>query len=365
MKRILSVGLLLVLILALLFALGGCGKPEEAAPSPSPTTAVPVPSEKPSPKPSAAPAPSPTAPAFTNPLTGEAVAVDLSMNRPYAIMINNLIAAQPQCGISNADIIFEVPVEGYITRMMAVFQDPTDAGTIGSVRSCRHYYLDLAGAFDAIYIHAGGSPQGYYRLYSYDVDHVDGVNGADDIFYRDEDRLAYMDLEHTLMTSGELIDQYVPTYGFRMEHEAGYTNNLIFAQESALTGGTAASEITVNVTPDKVTRFSYNAQTGKYGVTQYDDTYADGNNDAAFEPANVLVLRADIYVMDDEGRVHVELESSGTGYLFTNGQAAEIKWSKESMDAPFVFTYADGSPMELSVGKSYVCVTYDDSEIIF
>jgi hypothetical protein len=40
-----------------------------------------------------------------NPLTGEASDKDISSVRPYAVMINNIVVAQPQVGISNADII--------------------------------------------------------------------------------------------------------------------------------------------------------------------------------------------------------------------------------------------------------------------
>ena len=37
-------------------------------------------------------------------------------------MLNNLKKAQPQLGNSQADIIYEVPAEGGITRMLAVYQ---------------------------------------------------------------------------------------------------------------------------------------------------------------------------------------------------------------------------------------------------
>lgn len=42
-------------------------------------------------------------------------------SRPYAVMINNIQVAMPQCGTSKADIIYEVLAEGGITRMMAIF----------------------------------------------------------------------------------------------------------------------------------------------------------------------------------------------------------------------------------------------------
>jgi hypothetical protein len=351
--------LIFILVTVMLLAMGACGFREETDETPlESTTPVPSPSDE-------VPSPEPVV-KFTNPLTGEATETDISNQRPFAIMINNLNAAQPQCGISAADIIYEVPVEGNITRMMAVYQDVTHAGVIGSLRSCRPYYLDLALGLDAIYIHAGGSPEAYERLYTYDVDNVDGVNGGEeDIFYRDEARLEIMDYEHTLMTSGDLICQYVPTYDIRMEHEDGYQCNLTFAEDGSTMSGNPASNITVEVTPEKSTSFVYDSTSKKYTVEQYGDEYKDGNNDEPFTPANILVLRTEIYTLDDYGRLHVELEGSGTGYLFCSGKYHEIQWSKDNIYAPFVYTYTDGTPVELNVGKSYICITYDSSSVSF
>ena len=87
-----------------------------------------------------------------NPLTGLATDTDISGKRPFAVMINNIRVATPQCGISKADIIFETLAEGGLTRLMAVYQDIEDVGTIGSVRSARPYYIDIAMGFDAIFV---------------------------------------------------------------------------------------------------------------------------------------------------------------------------------------------------------------------
>lgn len=50
-----------------------------------------------------------------------------------------------------------MPAEGGITRMLAVYQSLEDVGSIGSIRSARPYYIELALGHDALYVHAGGS----------------------------------------------------------------------------------------------------------------------------------------------------------------------------------------------------------------
>ena len=72
-----------------------------------------------------------------NPLTGEEVTAQEAVVRPQSFIINNAEKAWPQCGISEADIVYEWPYEGSATRLMAVFTDCTAAETVGPLRSGR------------------------------------------------------------------------------------------------------------------------------------------------------------------------------------------------------------------------------------
>ena len=63
-----------------------------------------------------------TEPANVNLLTGLPTLTDGAIGkRPVAVMVNNVDAALPQYGISAADLIFELPVEYDLTRLMAVY----------------------------------------------------------------------------------------------------------------------------------------------------------------------------------------------------------------------------------------------------
>ena len=126
MKRVIAILLFVLFCLTLLTA---CGKKAEepveptAAPTAEPAakpTPTPAPTPEPTPEVTSEPSPEP---APINPLTGEPLAAELAAQRPIAVMINNHEDAQPQCGISEASIIYEIPVEGWITRMIGIFQD--------------------------------------------------------------------------------------------------------------------------------------------------------------------------------------------------------------------------------------------------
>ena len=145
-------------LLALLLLLTtGCGK--KSAPTPAEEPETPPVIEEPAAEPEVEPLPD--VPTGTNPLTGLPIEPEYEQRRPVAVMLNNLKKAQPQLGNSQADIIYEVPAEGGITRMLAVYQSLEDVGSIGSIRSARPYYIELALGHDALYVHAGGSPEAY------------------------------------------------------------------------------------------------------------------------------------------------------------------------------------------------------------
>ena len=157
-----------LLALALTVGLTACSSkpPEEPEPPESqPSVSVMAPVE-----------PEPALP-YVNPLTGEGCARDIAQKRPVAVMLNNLKKALPQLGVSQADIIYEAPAEGGITRMLAVFQSVEEVGNIGSVRSARDYYVSLAMGHDALYLHAGGSPGAYAAIKNWGAAAFDCVNG--------------------------------------------------------------------------------------------------------------------------------------------------------------------------------------------
>ncbi len=96
-----------------------------------------------------------------NDLTGEWVTDRTEeYGRPIAVMLNNISDAMPQCDIGKADIVYEMKVEGGITRLLGIFNDYSDLEKLGSIRSCRPYYVTVAMEYDAIYMHYGQSPQG-------------------------------------------------------------------------------------------------------------------------------------------------------------------------------------------------------------
>ena len=133
--------------------------------------------------------------------------------RPYAVMINNIGVARPlQSGLQDAYIIYEMIVEGGITRYLALFRD-VKVDRIGSIRSSRHYYLDYVLENDAIYVHNGQSPQAQSDFSTLGINRIEAEAPNTGI----RDKSLNVAREHTLFTTTDLLNKAYEKTKFRKE----------------------------------------------------------------------------------------------------------------------------------------------------
>lgn len=354
MKRIICSLVAFILIISL----AACSKVPQPLQSETelPTEPAPVTESDdiPEPEPEPESEPEPEIPLRINPLTGEEIDEDVSANRPVAFMINNISVAQPQLGVGNADIIYEALVEGGITRMMAVFQTLPNDISVGSIRSCRHNYIDFAAIYDAIYIHAGASDIGYDALEERNTDHVDALLESN-AFYRDEQRKASMGFEHSLCCKTTDLNRYLSEQTkFSTKHHDRYKCNMKFSDVPAFSGANA-EKVTVSFGKgNKTTQFTYSSETGKYTAEQFGSTYCDGNSDEIIDFKNIVVIKTDVETIDDKGHQNMTITGTGSGYFIRDGKCAEITWTREDQNAQFVYTLDDGSEILYGIGRTYV-----------
>ena len=356
----------LVCLGLLLAALTACGS-KGAASSETGSQSEEIPVIAPVPEPVEEPEPEPVYP-YTNPLTGEGRMEDISGKRPIAVMFNNLEKALPQLGVGQADVIYEIVAEGGITRMMGLFQDIQGVGELGSIRSARDYYVNLAYGHDAIYVHAGGSPQAYEAIKDWGVSAIDFVNGPCGVdSWRDANRRANAGYEHSLLTSSSNLVEQMPSW-FRQEHKDGYQVGWTF-DEQLPAGGEAATALTVPFSTYKTGYFTYQEEDGQYAISQHingnDHTYVDGNTDEPVLVSNVLVLYTDISAIagDSAGRMSVRTTGSGDGILLRDGQLYPITWQRDSKSSCYRFLGETGEEIALKPGSSYINVVKNSAQV--
>ena len=297
---------------------------------------------------------------YFHPLTGETLTAPYSGARPYAVMVNNIWEALPQCGVSQADIIYEILAEGGITRTMAIFTSVEDETPVGSIRSLRPYYLSVARAYDAIVVHAGGSEQAYADLSGSQWDHIDGIRDNGDHYYRIQERIDNAGYEHSLFIHAKDMKDYAGEEDCRLtwENSSPY---FTFSNQT-MTDGEDAQQVKVHFS-QKSTSFAYKQEDGMYYAEEYDEPWIDGNTEQQQSFRNLLVLRAEIQTIDDVGRLDVTLVGSGEGYLIRDGKCVPLTWSRGGEDAPFLYTLEEGTPASFGPGRTYVAVIHTDSNL--
>ncbi|MEK5234721.1 DUF3048 domain-containing protein [Paenibacillus sp. FSL L8-0470] len=339
-SRLIS-GLMLTALL-----LSACGTPSAEnlpAPSPSPTL---------SPVPTASIEPSPTTdPANTGQLSGlTGLPVQGELLRPLAVMINNAPAARPQSGISEADMLYEVLAEGGITRLIGIFQSHTGVVKIGPIRSIRPYLIDIGESYGAVTVHAGGSPAAYAILQGQKKEDMDEIGRAGAYFWRDKERKA----PHNLYSNAAKLREGAGKLGYAEKAQVpGYP----FTDPDFLpTEGEAAVELNVNflLTSYNV-GYKYNPETRTYLRWVNGKPHLDLNNASPVEAANVMVIGSDHKVLDDVGRLQIDVELGGEALLFQRGQVIKGKWSRKPDDV-IRFVKSDGTEALMYPGVTHILI---------
>ena len=342
-KKILTLSIWSVAALSMI----ACGKKEEPATTQATTTEAPT---------TEATTENPHEGENYNELTGE-WSKDYVPHRPIAVMINNLKEALPSSSTKQADIIYECMVEGGITRIMPLYSEYSALEKVGSVRSARHYYINIANEYNAIYVHYGQSKPAKKMLDKKKIDNINGMT-YDAGFYRDNDRVA----PHNAYTTGERIIQGIKDLGYSDQYSETHEKVLSFNEEDTdLESGDDADNIVhVNFSNYSQPYFIYNPEKKIYERYEYNapqiDNLAD-ENDNILTFKNIIVMQSSYECINPENDLQELTQvGEGSGYYITNGKAVKIKWSKSSKKSKTKYTLEDGSDLMLNPGKTWISI---------
>ncbi len=292
-------------------------------------------------------------------LTGEDVPESIGRRRPIAVMLGNDVNGAPQSGIANAGVIYEATVEGSITRLMAIIEDYDNIPRIGSVRSCRDYYLRYANEFNAIYAHYG---QAVYALPYFEQHVIDNLNGLTlgNAYYRTTDRVA----PHNAYTDAAHLQAGIQSQGYSQQYKDDYTGHFQFAPEGTevtLDEGASANVVKLDNFTYNHPWFEYNAETKEYSRFQYDAPQVDQNTNEQLTCSNIILQYSQYQPYDENGYLNVNTSSGGAGKYITRGKAIDITWSKDSEWGTTHYYDANGQEIQLNPGKTWVEIVLNDS----
>ncbi|QTL97975.1 DUF3048 domain-containing protein [Iocasia frigidifontis] len=281
--------------------------------------------------------------AYLSPFTGQPIE-EIKRERAIMASIENTQPARPQSGLEDADIVYEFLVEGGITRFLALYWGKIP-DKIGPVRSVRPYLIRTSQDYHALLLHAGASPAGFALLQQENVLHLDQIyNGS--YYWRSSDRKA----PHNLYTGGDIVKPYL-----RNITGQKYTSRFNFQNVSLINPAQIkANIIRINYWGDNRLLYKYNEDRNiylryysKYNIPHMTDT------GGRLKTRNIIVQYVKTKVIDEQGRLEMELEGRNKALVFKDGIVISGYWEKNN-DEWARYYNETGNEIELNPGKTWI-----------
>jgi len=336
--------------------------------------------------------PEPTATTTTTtlpvwPLTGVPDAKASGPAHPAVVVkIDNSPDSRPQTGINEADIVYELLVEG-ITRYALVFHSNI-VDPVGPVRSARSSDIDLVADLSTpLFSWSGGNAGvvGEVRNAERKGILIDASHdAASPAYYRENNRQAphnlYVHLPQLLELKAPANQSNpAPIFNFRKVATSPSTTTTsstsTTAKKSASTTTTIAMPTTTTTllgvpTPGFTLDFGgvkvdyvWNAATKGWSRLQVDQTHPRAKSptlDTAgvqVSAENVIVQFIDYGQSPSDSRSPMALTvGSGKVLVFSDGRVVSGTWSRATADKPTTYTAADGTPILLTPGRTWVAL---------
>ncbi len=259
---------------------------------------------------------------------------------PVSIIVDNHFRSWPSLGLSKANIVYEVPVEGGITRYLAVLASDESFEKIGPVRSARPYFIDLVQEFGALFMHCGGSPEALVQISKQKILDVNEFYKSR-FFWRERARIA----PHNIFTSKEKIDKYLDT----IEGEASFSSWLFKDEEKEKNKD--AENIKIGFKKPYNVLWEYDKENNDYIRHLGEETHLDG--DKKIKAKNLIIHYIDTKVIDSELRLRINLVGKGDALLCIDGKCRKGEWQKLDKETRTRY-YIDGEEVLFNRGNFWI-----------
>lgn len=292
-------------------------------------------------------------------LTGLPLEPDQVDRRVISVMFDNHPAARPQAGVSQADVMFEIKVEGTYTRYMGLFQS-RDADRIGPVRSARDCFIDRSLEYNAVYAHFGGSYLALNRIEQFIYPDLNGMTNAGGAMFRDDS--TGKTAPHNVFTSTAKLKEAAASRDYADTCEipglASFNKEAVKPTE----GAEPATNIAIQYASDNRTDYKWSEKDQAY--LRYKDGVqdVDEGSENPWLAANIIIQEAPSYIEPAPLRT-VEQIGQGKGFYISQGAVVPITWEKNQDIASTYYFTADGQPLSLNPGQTWIQVVDPDTPV--
>lgn len=263
-----------------------------------------------------------------------------------SIKIENSRASRPQDGLERADVVWEQMVEGGITRFVAMFHSDLPE-TAGPIRSVRAMDAPIIGPIGGVLAFSGGAAEYRQRLTRTGVAMVDNDRGGAGFY-----RKSGVSREHSLFG---YPGQFFSVAGDRTAPENVFSFAYEDDEPSAVAAGSKADGVNISFPASKPS-WDWNGSVWERSESGNPAIALSGERMVADNVIVAMVKVRDTGRRDASGASVPEtiLHGSGTATVFTEGHTLEVTWEKGGDTDPFILRTADGDPVLLKPGKTWI-----------
>lgn len=312
---------------------------------------------------------------FQSYLTGEWIDEKAAKRRPIAVMIPNNAPAMPQYGLSKAAIIYEAPVEGRITRLMAIFEEYDELDHIGPVRSSRDYFIYVAMGYEAIYCNWGLARPYVEELINRDTVQnvsaaVEGIHNPSDEAFGRIKRSGYA-TEFTGYLFIEGLNKAIERHEYETEYDTAFVPPFTFIAEDNRAEYQTEKTVTSIYPGGKEENaggygaynpyFEYNEQDKLYYRFQDGKEQIDELDSKQLAVSNVVLQYCHGEVRDAKDYLAFGVHGEGKALVFTNGKMINATWKRFDGDAtPAKYYDEEDNEIIFNQGKTWICNIWEE-----
>jgi hypothetical protein len=274
------------------------------------------------------------------PLTGVEAPDGVVPDRPaLAVKVENLAEARPQAGLQQADLVYEEPVEGGITRFIVVFHCD-GVNRVGPVRSARTTDPDVLAQFASpILAYSGAAPHVVNQVEAAPLVPLDETDGGA-AYVRDDTRYS----PHNLYADTGSLYRTA-----RAGHEAP-APVFVYADELANPARRTTSVHLPFSTYSDVF-WTWDRKAGGWLRAHGTEPHVDEAGERV-SAANVVVQVVDMTMAGISP--NVDLTGTGRAYVFRDGRMIIGRWERKSLEDVTTFVAKDGTEIALAPGRTWV-----------
>ncbi len=302
-----------------------------------------------------------------SPLTGKEIAPELWLNRPKRVLafkIDNNINARPQSGLQEADSVFEILVEGGMTRFLALFLDSTSK-YLGPIRSARPTDPTVIRPFDATLVVSGATDGLIPYIRELGVPVLEEVDSP--AMFRIGSRKA----PHNLYADTELVRGVVDSNGYKFLQPGPnplYTFGLDQTnwQDGANRVTIKYSEYTTVIWKKDgktYSRFIIDAYSSDKDAVAHNFISQDGNYTGILSTESIVVIQGALY--KDKATTLPSILTVGIGdlFIFNNGMYTQGTWRRTDINDPFEFYDNNQNPIEVPPSSQWIHIVPNEGQV--